>query len=149
MSSASSVPRWRKTSKASEPMSSSSSQPKIHGASSRCAEELTGMNSVSPWRRPMIAAWRTTSKRALANEERCEHEGDRGQQLHENVERRAGGVLERVADGVAHDGRRVRVGLLAEHVAGRILEVTGLDVLLRVVPRSAPVVEHGRQQDAG
>ena len=63
-SSATSVPRWRKTSKASEPMSSSSSQPKIHGASSRCAEELTGMNSVSPWSRPMTAAWRTTSKRA-------------------------------------------------------------------------------------
>jgi hypothetical protein len=38
-----------------------SSQPKIHGASSRCALELTGMNSVSPCRSPISAAWRTSS----------------------------------------------------------------------------------------
>ena len=39
----------------------------------------------------------------LANEERGEHERDRGKELHEDVERRTGGVLEWIADRVAHD----------------------------------------------
>ena len=59
-----------------------------------------------------------------------------------------GGVLERVADRVADDGRRVRVGALAEHVAVVVLEVARLDVLLGVVPGAAAVVQDGRQQDA-
>jgi len=42
-------------------MSPSDSHPAIHGTSSRCADELIGMNSVSPWSRPTSAAWMTTS----------------------------------------------------------------------------------------
>ena len=45
----------------------------------------------------------------LADEERREHQRDRRQQLDQHVQRRAGGVLERIADRVADDGRRVRV----------------------------------------
>lgn len=39
-----------------------------------------------------------------------EHEGDDGHELHEDVEGRPGGVLERVAHGVAHDGRLNKIG---------------------------------------
>ena len=60
-----------------------------------------------------------------------------------------GGVLERIADRVADDGRGVGVGALAEDVALVVLEVAGLDVLLGVVPRTAAVVEHGGEHDAG
>mmetsp|Transcript_28123 Transcript_28123/g.68250 ORF Transcript_28123/g.68250 Transcript_28123/m.68250 type:complete len:214 (+) Transcript_28123:330-971(+) len=42
-------------------------------------------------------------------EERREHDGEDGHQLHQNVERGAGGVLERVAHRVAGDGRLVDV----------------------------------------
>ncbi len=54
------------------------------------------------------------SRSGLPDEQRGQHEGDRGEQLHEDVERRAGGVLERVADRVADDGRGVGVRALAE-----------------------------------
>src|SRR5687767_3953698 len=62
-----------------------------------------------------------------------EHEGDRGQELHEDVQARAGGVLERVADRVAHDRRGVRRSALADDVAGSVLQVIQFDELLRVV----------------
>ena len=58
------------------------------------------------------------------------------------MQRRAGGVLERVTDGVAHDRRLVGLGTLAPVGAG-------LDILLGVVPGAAAVVEDGGQQDAG
>jgi len=45
------------TSKAAELMNGSC-QPSRRGTAIRCAEELTGMNSVSPCRRPMTAAWK-------------------------------------------------------------------------------------------
>ena len=41
-----------------------------------------------------------------------EDEGDDGHELHEDVERGAGGVLEGVADGVADDGGLVGLGAL-------------------------------------
>ncbi len=50
---------------------------------------------------------------ALADEQRGEHEGDGGEELHEDVERRAGGVLEGVTDGVADDCRGMGFGALA------------------------------------
>src|SRR5450830_2080619 len=92
---------------------------------------------------------RPTTRTRLADEERGHYQGDGGQQLHENVERRTGGVLERVADGVADDGRLVRQRLLADHFAVVIEQVTRLYVLLGVVPGSAAVVENGGEQDAG
>ena len=104
------------------------------------------------WRSGSIAASAPRSGlsvSSLPDEQRGEDQGDRRQQLHEDVERRAGGVLERVADRVADDGRGVGVRALAEHVAVVVLEVARLDVLLRVVPRAAAVVEDGGEQDAG
>ncbi len=44
---------------------------------------------------------------ALSDEEGGEDECDRRQQFDEDVERRPGGVLERIPDGVADDGGRV------------------------------------------
>ena len=86
---------------------------------------------------------------SYADEERGEDQRDRRQELHEDVERRAGGVLERIADRVADDGRGVGIRALAEDVAVVVLEVARLDVLLGVVPRAAAVVEDGREHDAG
>src|SRR2546425_7689934 len=119
MSNATSVPMWSITSKALELMNGSF-QPAMRGTKMRCAEELTGMNSVSPWMRPMIAACRTSG--TLADEERRHDQRDRGEQLDQDVERRARGVLERIADSVTHDGCRVGQGALADHIAVVVLE---------------------------
>jgi hypothetical protein len=59
--------------------------------------------------------------------------------LDQRVERRAGRVLERIADGVADDAGLVLLGALAA-------EEAVLDLLLGVVPRAAGVrQEHGHQ----
>ena len=55
MSKATSVPMCSITSKALELMNGSF-QPRRRGTAIRCADELTGMNSVRPWTRPMKAA---------------------------------------------------------------------------------------------
>ena len=47
---------WSITSNAFELMNGSF-QPSTRGRKMRCADELMGMNSVSPCTRPMIAAW--------------------------------------------------------------------------------------------
>ncbi len=62
--------------------------------------------------------------------------------LDQRVDRRAGGVLERVTDGVTDDGRRVGLGALAAVDAV-------LDHLLRVVPGATGVGEEDRHQHAG
>mmetsp|Transcript_25528 Transcript_25528/g.85568 ORF Transcript_25528/g.85568 Transcript_25528/m.85568 type:complete len:442 (-) Transcript_25528:1173-2498(-) len=71
-----------------------------------------------------------------------EHERDDRHELHHDVDGGARGVLERVADGVADDGRLVQVralalglGLAVDHDGHAAL----LDVLLSVVPRAARV----------
>jgi uncharacterized protein with ATP-grasp and redox domains len=66
---------------------------------------------------------------------------DDAHQLDEDVQARPGGVLERVADGVADDRGAVRGGVLAA-------VVTGLDVLLGVVPGAAGVGQEHRQREA-
>ena len=53
-----------------------------------------------------------------ADDQAGEHDGDRGAQLDEDVQGRAGGILEGIAHGVADDGRLVLVGALAAVVAG-------------------------------
>src|SRR3989304_8493687 len=55
---------------------------------------------------------------------------DNRHKFDQNVHRRAGGVLERVAHGVAHHSRLM---------SGRALspEIAFLDILLRIVPRRA------------
>ena len=71
-----------------------------------------------------------------------EHDGDRGAQLDQNVQGRAGSILERVADGVADNGSLVLLAALAAVVAA-------LDILLRVVPGAAGVGhEHGHAEAA-
>ena len=81
----------------------------------------------------------------------ADREGDDGRRdqhrdqvhhLDQRVDRRAGGVLERVADGVADDGGLVRGRALAAVVAV-------LDQLLRVVPRATGVGQEDRHQGAG
>ena len=62
--------------------------------------------------------------------------------LDERVDRRAGGVLVGIADGVAGDGRLVRVRALAAVVAF-------LDVLLGVVPGAAAGGHRNRHEDTG
>ena len=67
---------------------------------------------------------------------------DQVHHLDQRVQGRSGGVLERVADGVADDGRLVGLGALAAVVAV-------LDVLLGVVPRPTGVGQVVGHQLAG
>ena len=71
-----------------------------------------------------------------------EDQADDGHDLEQDVHGRAGGVLERVADGVADDGGLVGLGALAAVGAG-------FDVLLGVVPRAAGVGHEDGQREAG
>ena len=91
----------------------------------RCPDEETGRNSVRPCTIPITMAWNSVSINdypdamafvapgrpapPLPDEERGEDEGDRREKLDEDVERRAGRVLERIANRVADD--RCGVGL--------------------------------------
>mmetsp|Transcript_9186 Transcript_9186/g.37550 ORF Transcript_9186/g.37550 Transcript_9186/m.37550 type:complete len:343 (+) Transcript_9186:60-1088(+) len=75
-------------------------------------------------------------------------EGDDRHELHEDVERGAGGVLEGVADGVTDDGSLVELGALAlDHAVYD--DGTLLDVLLGVVPRAAGVGRGDGHLDGG
>src|SRR3954465_5287019 len=67
-----------------------------------------------------------------SDEQRSQHERDGAEQLDQHVQRRAGRVLERIANRVPDDRRLVGLGALA---AVR----TRLDVLLGVVPGAAAV----------
>ena len=71
-----------------------------------------------------------------------DQQADQVHDLDQRVDGRAGGVLERVADGVADHGRLVGLRTLAALVAV-------LDVLLGVVPGTAGVVEEVGHQLAG
>ena len=71
-----------------------------------------------------------------------EHDGHHAQQLNEDVDGRARGILERVAHGVAHHAGLVALAALAA-------EVAGLDVLLGVVPGAAGVGHVDGHQEAG
>src|SRR5699024_5677761 len=68
-----------------------------------------------------------------------DQQGDQVHHLDQRVDRRTGGVLERVADGVTDDCGRVRLGVLAAVVAV-------LDDLLRVVPGTTGVGQEHRHQ---
>mmetsp|Transcript_15694 Transcript_15694/g.39782 ORF Transcript_15694/g.39782 Transcript_15694/m.39782 type:complete len:631 (-) Transcript_15694:526-2418(-) len=71
-------------------------------------------------------------------EEGCKHEALHRHQLHDDVQRRSGGVLERIADGVSRHRRLVRLRSLGSE-RRRVVARASLDVLLRVVPRSSGV----------
>src|SRR5881397_4431984 len=75
------------------------------------------------------------------NEQRRNHQGDRREQFHQDVQRRSGGILERVADRVADDGRFVRRTSFAA-------EIAGLDEFLRVVPGAAARVQDEGHENA-
>src|SRR5689334_4780212 len=112
-----------------------SMRPRNFPAIVRCAVLLIGRNSVMPWMMPRRRAWRIVIGRPVEykngfqeilkpvsvklraswslEKQRREHERDRAQELDENVERRARGVLERIADRIADDRRLVRIRALA------------------------------------
>src|SRR5437667_3411717 len=92
---------------------------------------------------PSAMHWSTVlrSNSRLLDKQRRQHQGHRAQQLDQHVDGGAGRILERIADGVAHDRRLVGGTALAAILAR-------LDVLLGVVPRPAAVVQHRRDQDA-
>src|SRR4051812_49313171 len=140
-SSATSVAIWSITLNARLLMNGSV-KPSRNGTTMRWPELETGRNSVSPWTTPMTSACSSVSMSCagarspsrLADEQRSEHQRDRGEELHEDVERRAGCVLEGIADGVTDDSRGMRRGLLAEDHPVLVHQVARLDVLLGVVP---------------
>mmetsp|Transcript_34480 Transcript_34480/g.78648 ORF Transcript_34480/g.78648 Transcript_34480/m.78648 type:complete len:204 (+) Transcript_34480:190-801(+) len=77
-------------------------------------------------------AGKTGEEATILVEERSEHQGDDGHQLHQNVDTGARGVLHGVTDRVTDNGSVVGIAALAAVVAL-------LDVLLGVVPGSAGV----------
>src|SRR3954447_26150495 len=105
-SSATSVAIWSITLNARLLMNGSV-KPSRNGTTMRWPELETGRNPVSPWTTPMTSACSSVSMsapapgaRRLADEQRSEHQRDRGEELHEDVEGRAGCVLEGIAYGV-------------------------------------------------
>src|SRR6266704_36352 len=92
---------------------------------------------------PSAMHWSTVlrSNSRLLDKQRRQHQRDRAQQLDQHMQRRAGGVLERIAHRVAHDR-----GLVGGAALPTVL--AGLDVLLGVVPGAAAVVEHRGDEDA-
>src|SRR5258708_38415345 len=84
------------------------------------AEVMNGMIDCSVPAPSPRSEFRSTvamsARRYALNEERSQHQRDRGEQLDQDVQARAGGGLERVADRVADDGRPVGRGALSEHL---------------------------------
>lgn len=78
----------------------------------------------------------------IVDDQRREDDRNGGQKLDQDVDRRAGGIFERVAHGVADDGGLVVFTALAA-------EVAGLDVLFAVIPGAAGVRHHDRQDESG
>ena len=76
------------------------------------------------------------------NDQAGKHDGDRGAELDQDVQGRAGSILERVADGIANDSCLVLGAALAAVVAA-------LDILLRVVPCAARVGHEHSHRKAG
>ena len=65
---------------------------------------------------------------------------DHAHQLDQDVQRRAAGILERIADRVAHDGRLVGRGVLAA-------EIPFFHIFLGIVPGAAGIGQEDRQQE--
>src|SRR5437867_12982705 len=76
---------------------------------------------------------------SLQYEQRRQDQRDRRQELDQDVQRRPGGVLERIADRVADDRGLVRLRALADHLAVHP-EQPRLDEFLGVVPGAAAAV---------
>src|ERR671912_2358378 len=119
-----------------------------------CARSFTHLgvrsltSSPAPWPRLVICDDSRFRARGLPDEQRGQNQRDRCEELDEDVEGGARGVLERVADRVADDRGCVGVGLLAKHVPVSIEQMARLHVLLGVVPRSTAVVQDGCEHDA-
>src|SRR5205823_14746595 len=86
--------------------------------------------------------------------QRSQHQGNRAEQLDQYVERWTGGILEGITNGIANHTGLMRLALLTQdggigveainHLTSRIhAQVTCLDVLLRIVPGAAAVVQDG------
>ena len=84
----------------------------------------------------------TSLQQAYRSDETREYDGYHGYQLDQDVDRRSGCILERVADGVADYGSFVVVAALAA-------EVTCFDVLLGVVPGTARVSHEDSHYETG
>ena len=83
----------------------------------------------------------------LADEEWAKHQRDGGKELHQYMQRRAGCVLERVANRVADYCGGMGWSLFPKDIALFVLEQTALDVLLGVIPCAATVVHVAGHQD--
>ena len=71
----------------------------------------------------------------------CHHDGNHRHQLNQNIQRRPGGILERVAYGISYHSSVMRRGVLAS-------EVAFLYELLRIVPGTARVGEEDSENEA-
>ena len=91
--------------------------------------------------------------------ERGQHEGDCAEQLDQDVQRGASGIFERIADGIADDAGFVASLFLPRMVpldrrgattspSAFTRRITGLDILLGVVPGAAAVVKEESHHDA-
>ena len=78
----------------------------------------------------------------LLQEQRKEYDGNNGHQFDEDVQGRTGGILERIADGVADDGVFMRLGAFAA-------EVSVFNVFLCVIPGATGVGHGNCHQNTG
>ena len=89
-----------------------------------------------------VSAGKKLQQAADLDEHGSEDDRHDGHKLDEDVDRGTGGVLERVADGIADDGGLMRVRAFAAVRAA-------LDILLCVIPRAAGIGHVYGEQDAG
>ncbi len=87
-----------------------------------------------------------------------QHQGNRTEQLNQDVERRTGSILHGIADGIADHTGLMRVALLPQDGALEIetinhltcfihTQVTGFNVLLRIVHCATAVVQEQGEHD--
>src|SRR5260370_23818179 len=88
-----------------------------------------------------------------------EHQGDCAEELNQDMQGGTGGILEGIANGIAHYTGFMRLTLLAENNPGLIIGVqdialgidaqeASLDILLGIVPGTAAVVQEERHYNA-
>src|SRR5260370_31608608 len=87
-----------------------------------------------------------------------QHQGNRAEQLNEDVQRWPSGILEGVADGIANHASLMRFALLTQDGTFRIkginhltsfvdAQVASFNVFLRIVPRATTIVQEKGEDD--
>ena len=105
-----------------------------------CAEsQASGLDS---YMEELLNHWREL------HDHRCEDDRHHAHQFDENVQRRTRRILAGIADGIADHGRSVN-GVFGSVRQLLSAVVSFLDMLFRIIPRSARIVQQTGQGEAG